>query len=133
MMMAALQGGLTFQKGLGGVHALSHPLGALATRPHHGTLNAIFLPHVLRFNADACPQKIRAMANRLGLAESGDLPDTFARLCEDLKLPAHLGALGITASDVEPLGRKALADHCSLSNPRPMSLKDCHQLYRAAL
>ena len=67
MMMAALQGGLTFQKGLGLVHSLSHPLGAVpGKRLHHGTLNAIFLPHVLRFNLDACPAKMDSLARAAG-------------------------------------------------------------------
>ena len=65
MMMCSLQGGLAFQKGLGAVHSLSHPLGALTEkRLHHGTLNAIFLPVVLRFNYDYCKEKMQVIAGR---------------------------------------------------------------------
>ncbi|MBC8288705.1 MAG: iron-containing alcohol dehydrogenase, partial [Planctomycetes bacterium] len=80
MMMASLQGGLTFQKGLGMIHSLSHPLGALPDKPlHHGTLNAIFLPHVLRFNADACPEKLDRMAEAMKCGEGRNLPAVFER------------------------------------------------------
>jgi hypothetical protein len=66
MMMCSLQGGLAFQKSLGAVHSLSHPLGALIDRKlHHGTLNAIFLPIVLRFNFDHCKEKMQTIAQRL--------------------------------------------------------------------
>src|SRR5690606_20737995 len=68
MMMAGIQGGLSFQKGLGAVHALSHPLGAL-TEPilHHGTLNAVILPAVLRFNADNVGDKYLRLNRAPGL------------------------------------------------------------------
>ncbi len=63
MMMAALEGGLTFQKGLGAVHSLSHAAGALRSPTlHHGMLNGVFLPHVLRFNAAKRWQQIRQAA-----------------------------------------------------------------------
>src|SRR5208283_4243445 len=66
MMLCSLQGGLAFQKGLGAVHSLSHPLGALsAKRLHHGTLNALFLPIVLRFNAGFCADKFVRMEKLL--------------------------------------------------------------------
>ncbi len=134
MMTAALEGGLTFQKGLGAVHALSHPLGALRDkRLHHGTLNAVFLPHVLRFNADACPDKMGIMARRMGLKSAADLPDAAAQLTEQLNLPLTLGALGLAGSDLEPLAAKAIADHCSAANPRAMTEQHCANLYRQAL
>ena len=91
MMMAALQGGLTFQKGLGAVHALSHPLGGLKEPSlHHGTLNAVILPAVLRFNEPAAPEKYGTLRRTLGLAEHASLPDYFAALTARLGLPGSL-------------------------------------------
>ncbi|MDA1179443.1 MAG: iron-containing alcohol dehydrogenase, partial [Planctomycetota bacterium] len=76
VMMASLQGGLTFQKGLGMIHSLSHPLGAVPRKQlHHGTLNAIFLPHVLRYNAKAAAEKMQRIAHGVGLRTADELPD----------------------------------------------------------
>jgi 4-hydroxybutyrate dehydrogenase len=134
MMMAALQGGLTFQKGLGLVHSLSHPLGALhGKRLHHGTLNAIFLPHVLRFNMEACPAKMENIARTIGASKSSDLPSLIESLNSEIGLPCRLRALGVVRKDVEPLSEFALQDHCSLTNPRPVTLGVCEQLYEEAL
>ena len=89
MMMAALQGGLTFQKGLGLVHSLSHPLGALhGKRLHHGTLNAIFLPHVLRFNMEACAEKMDRITRAIGASKPSELPRLFEELFPRLAFPA---------------------------------------------
>ena len=134
MMMASLQGGLTFQKGLGFVHALSHPLGGLPEkRLHHGTLNAVFLPHVLEFNMDACPDKMDAMAGVLELGDRHQLPRLFDDLNNDLGLPTSLSQMGVVAADLAPLATQALDDHCSRSNPRPVALDDCASLFAAAL
>ncbi len=134
MMMAALQGGLTFQKGLGAVHALSHPLGAVPDKKlHHGTLNAIFLPHVLRYNAQTCAAKMQAMADAVGVGRAEKLADAFARLVEELGLPTRLTELGVTAADLERSAPKAFDDHCRQTNPRAMTVEDCATLYAAAL
>ena len=134
MMMCSLQGGLAFQKGLGAVHSLSHPLGALTERRlHHGTLNAIFLPFVLRFNFEYCKEKMQIIAKRLGIMDAFTLPDRFAQLNRELSLPARLRELGLTKEDLEPLAKKAKEDHCTPTNPRPLQVEDCHQLYSEAL
>ncbi len=133
MMLCSLQGGLAFQKGLGAVHSLSHPLGALsAKRLHHGTLNALFLPIVLRFNAGSCADKFARMEKLLGLA-AGKLPEAFAQLNARLGLPANLSEMGLSQADVEPLSAAAAEDHCSPTNPRPLSQADSAALYRIAL
>ena len=107
MMMCSLQGGLAFQKGLGAVHSLSHPLGALTDRRlHHGTLNAIFLPVVLRFNFDYCKDKMQTIARRLEITDASALPDRFAQLNQELGLPARLRELGLTKEDLEPIGER---------------------------
>lgn len=134
MMMAALQGGLTFQKGLGAVHALSHPLGGLSERHlHHGTLNAIFLPHVLRFNADACPDRLARLAACLDLAGPDAVAGAVADMVASLGLPGRLRDLGLAAPDLQPMVPRALRDHCSRTNPRPMDLESCRRLYADAL
>jgi alcohol dehydrogenase class IV len=133
MMLCSLQGGLAFQKGLGAVHSLSHPLGALtALKLHHGTLNAIFLPHVLRFNMGHCGDKQGTMAQRLGIDGGEALADVFARLNHDLGLPARLRDLRLALTDVEALTDKAFHDHCTATNPRALTAGDCLALYRAA-
>ncbi|MEP9352186.1 iron-containing alcohol dehydrogenase [Xanthobacter sp. KR7-65] len=120
MMMAALQGGLCFQKGLGAVHALSHPLGGLkAPALHHGTLNAVLMPAVLRFNAGHVGDKYARLAAAMGLPAGMDLADAVAALSRDIGLPATLSAMG-TPRDVLPrMAEMAVIDHSSATNPRP--------------
>ena len=80
MMMGALEGGLTFQKGLGAVHALSHALGGLKSPSlHHGTLNAILLPPVLRFNAPAAARRSRGSRRRWAFPPTPTLPTQSRR------------------------------------------------------
>jgi alcohol dehydrogenase class IV len=133
MMMCSLQGGLAFQKGLGAVHSLSHPLGGLTEkRLHHGTLNAIFLPFVLQFNFDHCKEKMEIMAERLKIKDAYNLPYQFILLSQQLELPQKLRELGITKDELEPLTERAKADHCTPTNPRPLTVEDCLQLYSEA-
>ena len=133
MMMAALQGGMTFQKGLGAIHSLSHPLGGLTTkRLHHGMLNAIFLPHVLRFNFDACPDKMDRMSKAIGVGAGQELPRAFERLIADLGLPLKLRELGVLIDDLTPLAPAAARDHSSPTNPKPLTPDDCRRLIQAA-
>jgi alcohol dehydrogenase class IV len=133
MLMAALEGGLSFQKGLGFVHSLSHPLGGLpGKRHHHGTLNAIFLPHVLRFNMEACRDKLVEMARAMGVATCTQLPETFEKLNVTLGIPSRLRDLNVTMEELEPMAELALQDHCSLTNPRKITLEDCREYYRLA-
>jgi len=133
MMMASMQGALAFQKGLGMIHSLSHPLGAIPKQLHHGTLNSIFLPHVLRFNADACPEKMVRMANAIGMDEGKELADHFENLANKTGLPSRLSDLGTTAADLTALAEPAFADHSTATNPRPLTADDCAAMYRAAL
>ena len=133
MMHCALMGGLAFQKGLGAVHSLSHPLGGLASlRLHHGTLNALFLPPVLRFNAPACPEKMAGLARAIGVASGDEVPAAFERLIQDLGLPLRLRALGVTQPALEPLAAHAAEDHCSATNPRRFDEAAARRLYAEA-
>jgi alcohol dehydrogenase class IV len=134
MLMAAMEGGLTFQKGLGAVHALSHPLGGLpGKRLHHGTLNAIFMPHVLRSNAAACPEKMRRMGEVIGVAGGAEaLAGALAQIVSDIGLPTRLRDLGVTWAELQSLVPAALRDHSTATNPRPMDAGDVERLFRAA-
>lgn len=134
MMMAALEGGLTFQKGLGAVHGLSHALGAIPDPVlHHGTLNAVILPAVLRFNAPAAGDKYPRLARAMGLAEEADLAAAIEDLNARLGLPKSLRAMGVTEAHRDRAVAGAVADHSTASNARPVSRADYEALFDAAL
>jgi len=130
MALCALMGGLAFQKGLGAVHSLSHPLGALAGLAlHHGTLNALFLAPVLRFNATSCPERMQGLARALGLVAAEDVPEACAQLVAALALPRRLRDLGVPAAALAPLAPQAAEDHCSATNPRRFDAAAARLLY----
>lgn len=120
--MGALQGGPTFQKGLGAIHALSHTLGGIKSlKLHHNTLNALLMPPVLRCNADAVPAKIQSLQE---VAGASDLAAALERLNRDLGLPATLSELGVTCSMFDWICERALADHSHQANPKPLTAAD---------
>jgi 4-hydroxybutyrate dehydrogenase len=132
MMMGALLGGISFHKGLGVVHSLSHALGSEG-RAHHGTLNAILLPHALRFNRGAATARMVELAGRLGLGRSGDAEGHLITLTElilaRLPLPRRLGQLdGLRHDRIPEYARLALLDHCHRTNPRPCTQADLEDL-----
>ena len=133
MMSASMQGAMAFQKGLGCVHSLSHSLGGVNPRLHHGTLNAVFLPAVVNFNAAADSvrqeRRLERMARAMGLAGAGDIPDAIRDMNARLGLPAGLAAMGVEPAWTERVVSGALADHCHKTNPREASADD----YRAML
>jgi alcohol dehydrogenase class IV len=134
MMMAAMEGAMAFQKGLGAVHAMSHPLGALPGRSlHHGTLNAVILPAVLAFNAAHVGDKYARIRERLGLGEDQDLGAWIGALNRRLGLPANLAEMGVTEADIPHLAPQAERDHTNQTNPRRASAADYERLYREAL
>ena len=133
MMMAALEGGLTFQKGLGAVHALSHPLGGLKEPSlHHGTLNAVLLPAVLRFNEPAAAGKYAVLRRALGLDEGASLPGFFAALSARLGLPTGLRAMGVPEGCLTAIAAHATLDHSAATNPRPASEAEFLAMLREA-
>jgi 4-hydroxybutyrate dehydrogenase len=132
MLSASMQGAMAFQKGLGCVHSLSHSLGGLNPKLHHGTLNAVFLPAVVRFNAAAesvrRDQRLQRMARAVGLAgcgdDGGELADALAALNARLGLPSGLAAMGVTHDLFERIVDHAMADHCHKTNPRLATRED---------
>jgi hypothetical protein len=131
MMMASLEGGLCFQKGLGAVHALSHALGALEVPVlHHGTVNGILLPAVLRFNEDACPEKYARIRSTLQLPERNDVADVILELQRKLGLPIRLGELGVDRQSLPLLATEALRDLSHATNPRILTQGDYLRLLR---
>ncbi|MDJ0921821.1 MAG: iron-containing alcohol dehydrogenase [Henriciella sp.] len=134
MMMASYEGALAFTKGLGSVHALSHAAGRLKEKKlHHGTLNAIFLPHLLRFNEGAAPEKYERLRFAMGLSSNADLGDAIAKLNEDIGIPTTLGAIGVEASDGPGIVEYALADLAHRGNARPATQGDYERLFEVAL
>jgi hypothetical protein len=125
MMMAAMEGALAFQKGLGAVHALSHPLGALHDlRLHHGTLNAVLLPAVLRFNQPSVGDKLARIGQAMGLGAGTDVAAAIADLNARLGLPAGLKAMGVPREALPKIAEAAPKDHCHGTNPRLASVAD---------
>jgi len=125
MMMAAMEGAMAFQKGLGAVHALSHPLGALpGLKLHHGTLNAVLLPAVLRFNAAAVGDKMQRLAAAMGLPRGSDVAQAIADLNRRLRLPPGLQAMGVPEAALPGIAEAAPKDHCHGTNPRQASVAD---------
>jgi alcohol dehydrogenase class IV len=141
MMSASMQGAMAFQKGLGCVHSLSHSLGGLNPRLHHGTLNAMFLPAVVRFNAaHASLQqegRLQRLAQAMGLAdcdrEGRAIAEALRAMNARLGLPTGLAALGVAESQFEAIIEHALLDHCHKTNPRLASVEDYRALLRESL
>ncbi len=130
MLMGAVEGGLSFQKGLGAVHALSHALGGLPKpQLHHGTLNAILMPPVVRFNARHVGDKIGRLKSAMGLPADADLADELDRLNHSLGIPAGLATLGVGEDVLDWVVERALVDHSHPTNPRPVSAADYHALF----
>jgi len=134
MMMASTEGAMAFQKGLGAVHSMSHPLGGLEDMTlHHGTLNAVILPAVLRFNEGHVGDKYERMRDAFGLPADADLAAEVEALNARIGLPANLREMGVTEEVIPAMVKGALADHSTASNPRMPSAEDFQSLFEAAM
>jgi hypothetical protein len=122
LMSASMQGAMAFQKGLGCVHSLSHSLGGVNPRLHHGTLNAVFLPAVIAFNASAPSMqkdhRLQRMAHAMGLSNAADIGAAIKDMNARLGLPNGLTAMGVTEAQWDAVIQGAMADHCHKTNPR---------------
>lgn len=137
LMSASMQGAMAFQKGLGCVHSLSHSLGGVDPRLHHGTLNAMFLPAVVLFNAEAesvqKDNRLDRMARAMGLASGSDIPDAIRDMNARLGLPTGLAAMGVQRQQFGRIIEGALADHCHKTNPRIASAAEYEELLGTSL
>lgn len=133
LMAAALNGTLAHQKGLGGVHAMSHGLlGAVEGGIDHGAANAVLLPLVLQFNAPAVSARYDVIRYEMGLSKTADLSEAMARLRERIALPATLDALGVRKSDLGRAADYAARDYANRTNPRHAGRADYLAMLEAA-
>ena len=133
MMSAAAMGATAFQKALGAIHALSHPVGALYDT-HHGLTNAVFMPYVLVFNREAIEEKIARLAAYLGLAPSFTaFLDWVLRLRAEIGVPHTLSGLAVDDARFELMSRMAPRDPTAGGNPVPLDEAVCRRLYENAL
>jgi 4-hydroxybutyrate dehydrogenase len=137
LMSASMQGAMAFQKGLGCVHSLSHSLGGVDPRLHHGTLNAMFLPAVVRFNAQAPSvqkdRRLDRMARAMGVRSGNDIPDAIRDMSARLGLPSGLAAMGVQRSQFDEIIKGAMADHCHKTNPREATREDYVQMLEESM
>ena len=134
MMAAAAMGATAFQKGLGAIHALSHPVGALYDT-HHGLTNAVFMPYVLAFNRPAIEGRIARLAAFIGLAEPGF--DGFMQFVLDLRarigVPHTLAGLGVDGARAGEIADMAVIDPTAPGNPVPLTVEAARRIFASAL
>jgi 4-hydroxybutyrate dehydrogenase len=134
MMMGSFQGALAFAKGLGAVHGLSHALGRIhELKLHHGTLNAVILPHSLAMIGNAQPEKFARLRRALGLGPNGDLPQAISDLNTRIGLPTSLSAMGVTEAHWPSTRDYAVSDLATLSNAIPFDGERYDELFKRAL
>jgi len=133
MMSAAAMGATAFQKGLGAIHALSHPIGAVFNT-HHGTTNAVVMQNVLSFNRPAIEQRLETAANYLGITGGYEgFNDLVGTLNETFKIPKNLTDLGVVNPDLDSLTKSAIADPSTGGNPIEMTYDNTLALLKSCL
>jgi alcohol dehydrogenase class IV len=131
MMKAAAMGAIAFQKGLGACHSLAHPLSS-EKHLHHGLANALCLPAVVTFDAQAVPERVERVAKVFGVKGS-ELPAAIAKLRAEVGLPSGLRSQGVTDADLDKLADLAFADACHQCSPRKCTREDLLALYQASM
>jgi alcohol dehydrogenase class IV len=134
MMIASLMGAVAFQKGLGVVHSLAHPLSSLLDA-HHGLANAVNLPYGMRFNLEDFENQFHRIARAMELTEeTGEaVINHLFDLNRQIEMPIKLRDIGVTNDHIEALSDLAFADFCHPNNPKPVSREDFKKLYLQAL
>ncbi len=134
MLIASLMGAVAFQKGLGVVHSLAHPLSSLLDT-HHGLANAVNIPYGMEFNIQGFEHKFKRIAKTLELKEeTGDAVVKYLfDLNSKINIPHKLSEIGVKQEHIETLSDLALADFAHPNNPKPVSREDFKQLYTKAL
>jgi alcohol dehydrogenase class IV len=135
MMMGSFEGALAFSKGLGAVHGLSHALGRIHDlKLHHGTLNAVILPHALAMIGAAAEEKFARLRHALGLKPGADLAQYIADLNARIGLPANLRGMGVADAHFSEQTRDfAVSDLSTLSNAVPFDAEKYTELFARAL
>jgi len=134
MLIASLMGAVAFQKGLGVVHSLAHPLSSLLDT-HHGLANAINIPYGMEFNIEGFENKFKQIARSLNLKEeTGEAVVSYLfELNDKINIPRKLSGIGVLPEHIETLADLAIADFAHPNNPKPVSREDFKQLYLKAL
>jgi len=133
MMSAAAMGAVAFQKGLGAIHSLSHPVGSLY-HTHHGTTNAVVMPPVLRFNRPAIEGRLEQAAAYLGIQGGyAGFYELVLKLRADLAIPENLTAMGVDPARLDEMAAMAIEDPSCGGNPVPMTLQNTRALYDACM
>ena len=134
MLLGSMMGAIAFQKGLGVVHSLAHPLSSLLDT-HHGLANAVNIPYGMEFNIAGFEEKFRTIARTLELEkEDGEAVVQYLfDLNSKINIPHHLRDIGVKMEHVETLADLAFADFAHPNNPKPVSREDFKQLYLKAL
>jgi len=134
MMMASTEGAMAFSKGLGAVHAMAHAAGRQhELRLHHGTLNAVILPVILRWSEGTNDEKYARLRNAMGLSEGTDLADFVENLNGELGIPKNLGDMGVTTDMIPGMVEHALTDVCHFGALKSPSADDYAHLYETAI
>ncbi len=134
MLLASMMGAIAFQKGLGVVHSLAHPMSALLDT-HHGLANAVNLPYGMQFNIEGSEEKFVRIARALQLKEeSGDAVVKYLfNLNAQIDIPVKLSAVGVESKHIDTLADLAFADFAHPNNPKPVGRNDFKTLYETAL
>jgi 4-hydroxybutyrate dehydrogenase len=134
MMMCSTEGALSFIKGLGAVHAISHAAGRIERlNLHHGTLNAVLLPAVLRFNASVCGEKYKRLGQAMGLSPKADLAEAVSAMNAEIGLPSGLGDMGVEEENIPELVAYSMKDLSAATNPRGATEDDFEAIIRGSL
>lgn len=132
MLLGSMMGAIAFQKGLGVVHSLSHPLSTLLDT-HHGLANAINLPYGMEFNYEGNEQRFDRMSGFLGVKIGADIPEFLFELNQKLNIPLKLSEIGVKQDHVDTLSQLAVEDFAHPNNPKPCTFEDFKSLYLKAL
>ncbi|RZO98667.1 MAG: iron-containing alcohol dehydrogenase [Gammaproteobacteria bacterium] len=134
MMMASTEGAMAFSKGLGAVHSMSHAIGAnRELRLHHGTLNGVILPTILRFNHDHVGDKYPRISRAMGKSESVDLAVEIEKLNEKIGLPSGLKEMGVTEEMIPELVAHSITDPSNMTTPRLPTPEEWEKLFLEAM
>ena len=134
MMMASTEGAMAFSKGLGAVHSMSHAIGAnQELRLHHGILNGVILPTVIRFNKDHVGNKLPRILKAMGKSESADLADEIEKFNEKIGLPSGLKEMGVTEEMIPELVEHSITDPSNVTTPKLPSPEEWEQLFLDAM